>query len=156
MKFITDLCSYLERRQFKARDFVSMGAYSFVSNSNSVVGKLFSEMPNSAAAYDFFFNSLLKLFEQNCTYSITRMGRNDLTVDYLTNPDVAAESGIRHLGSEHVCQLKIGFISVIPRYLGLPDSAITKTACVHCGDPVCRLEIDFSEANRAQAMRSFS
>jgi hypothetical protein len=156
MKFITDLCSYLERRQFKAQDFFAMGAYSFASSRNSVVGKLYSEMPNAAAAYDFFFNSLLKLFEQNCTYTITRMGRNDMTVDYLTNQDVAAESGVRHLGNQHVCHLKTGFISVIPRYLGLPASKITKTACVHTGDPVCRLEIDFSEANRAQATQSFS
>jgi len=133
-----------------------MGAFSFVSNSNSVIGKLFAEMPNSAAAYDFFFNSLLKLFEQNCSYNITRMGKDDLTVDILTNADVAAESGVRHLGNQNVCQVKIGFISVIPRYLGLPAAKITKTGCVHCGDPVCRLEIDFSEANRIQAMRSFS
>lgn len=155
MKFITDLCSYLERRQFQKKDFFNMGAYSFVSNSNSVIGKILSEMPNSAVAYDFFFNECLKLFEQNCNYTVTKMGKNELTIEYVTNPDVAAESGVRHLGNKHVCQLKSGFIAMIPRYLDLPPAKINKLTCVHCGDPVCTLEIDISDANKAQLKRLF-
>lgn len=155
MKFITDLCSYLALRQFQNHEFYYMGAFAFVSNSSSVIGKILSEMPNSAAAYDFFFNECLKLFEQNCTYKITKMGENELIVDYVTNADVAAESGVRHLGNHHVCQLKAGFIATIPRYLGLPAAQMTKTSCVHNGDAVCTLHIDISDANKAQLKRSF-
>ncbi len=150
MRFITDLCAYLARRQFKKSDFFAMGAFTYEGNKNSVVEKLFSEMPNAKEAYEFFFNDCMKLFEQNCNYKITRLSENDLSVEYVTNPDVAAESGVRHLGSKHVCQVKMGLIANIPRYLGLPAASINEISCVHCGDHVCRLDVDFSSANQAQ------
>lgn len=156
MQFITDLCAYLYRRQFRKADFYAMGAYTYEGNKNSVVGKLFSEMPNAKEAYEFFFNDCMKLFEQNCNYTITRISDHDLSVEYVTNPNVAAEAGVKHLGNTHVCQVKIGLIANIPRYLGLPAANIKEVSCVHCGDDVCRLEIDFSLSNEAQLNRFFS
>ncbi|MGZ3725655.1 MAG: hypothetical protein ACXWQQ_07635 [Pseudobdellovibrio sp.] len=154
MRFITDLCSYLYKRQFQKSDFFAMGAFTYEGNKDSVVGKLFAEMPSPQDAYEFFFQECMKLFEQNCIYTITRMGENSLSVEYITNPYVAAESGVRHLGNTHVCQVKMGLIANIPRYLGLPASKIKEVSCVHTGDNVCCLEVDFSDANRAQLNRS--
>lgn len=156
MQFITDLCAYLHRRQFVKSDFYAMGAYTYEGNKNSVIGKLFSEMPGAKEAYEFFFLECMKLFEQNCIYTITRMSDHDLSVEYLTNPNVAAEAGVKHLGNAHVCQLKIGSIANIPRYLGLPAASIKEVSCVHCGDDICRLDIDFSLANKAQLNSFFS
>ena len=146
MKFITDLCDYLHRRQFQKMDFFAMGAYTYEANQQTLVAKLFSELPSAKDAYEFFFNECMKLFEQNCVYTITQISDSNLTVEFLTNPDVGAESGLRHLGSAHVCQVKSGLIANIPRYLGLPASRVKEVACVHCGDDVCRLEVDFSVA----------
>lgn len=154
MNFISDLCSYLALRQFKSHDFYYMGAYAFVSNKDSVIGKILSEMPNARTAYDFFFNDCLKLLERNCKYQLTQITQNALTLEYVTNLDVAAESGVRHLGNQHVCQLKTGFIATIPQYLGLPPAHITKTSCVHNGDPVCTMQIDITETNKAQLKRN--
>lgn len=155
MRFITDLCSYLSLRQLQSRDFYNMGAFSFVSNRNSVLGKILSEMPDSNTAYDLFFSECMKLLQQNYMYSITKRSSDHLTVEYVTDSEIAAESGVRHLGSHHVCQIQAGFISTIPMYLGLPAAKIKKTSCVHCGDPVCTLQIDISEANQEQFKRFF-
>lgn len=155
MRFITDLCEYLHRRQFQKADFYSMGAYSCQLNKKSVVGNLFSGLSNAKEAYEFFFYECMKIFEQNCDYKITQISNHNLCVEYVTNPHVAAESGIRHLGSTHVCQLKIGFIANIPQHLGLPAASISEEACVHRGDEVCRLGIAFFEPKKNQFNRSF-
>ncbi|MCC2678448.1 MAG: hypothetical protein K0R29_1024 [Pseudobdellovibrio sp.] len=155
MKFITDLCSYLSLRQLQKKDFYEMGAFSFVSNRSSVLGKILAEMPDSNSAYDLFFAECMKLLQRNYLYSITKRSKDHLTVEYVTDSEVGAESGVRHLGSQHVCQIQAGFISTIPMYLGLPAADVTKSSCVHCGDAVCTLQIDLTEANAAQATRSF-
>lgn len=153
MKFITDLCGYLQQRQFQKEDFFAMGAYTYKANKQTLVSELFSNFSSPKEAYEFFFNDCMKLFELNCTYTITKISDTSLTMEYLTNSDVAAESGMRHLGSVNVCQVKNGFASIIPRYLGLPQAKVNEVACVHCEDDICRLEIDFSAA-QAQLSRS--
>lgn len=155
MKFITDLCDYLHQRQFQKADFFAMGAFSYEGNKNSLVAQLFLKFQFVDEAYEFFFNDCMKIFEQNCTYTITQISKTTLTLEYLTNPDVAAESGVRHLGSAHICQVKCGIFANIPRYLGLPAAKIKEVSCVHCGDDVCRLELDFSEANKIQPSQLF-
>lgn len=156
MKFITDLCGYLHQRQFQKEDFYAMGAYTTEANRQTLIAELFAELPSAKAAYEFFFNDCMKLFEQNCNYIITQINDASLTVEYITNHDVAAESGVRHLGNTHVCQLKRGAIAHIPTYLGLPAARTKELACVHSGDDICRLELDFSDARKAQLDRLFS
>lgn len=143
MKFITDLCEGLRRRQFGHEDFVAMGAYGYDGNKNTVVGRMFSQMRSPAELYEFFFGESLKLFEQNCSYTITRMDQDGLTLEVLSDPHVAAEAGVRHLGSASVCSLKVGFIGALTRYLGLGTAEMHETCCVHKGDEVCRFELKF-------------
>ncbi len=152
MKFITDLCEYLRLRQFQKADFFAMGAYTFEANKSTLIAKLFSEITTAKEAYEFFFNDCMRLFEQNCTYKIKSVTSTNLVVEYLTNADVAAESGIRHLGNASVCQLKCGLTANVPRYIGHPPAKVKEVACVHAGDDVCRLEVDFSPP---QALRRF-
>lgn len=144
MKFITDLCEYLRLRHFQTNDFFSMGAYAFEANKNTLIAKLFSEITTPKEAYEFFFNDCMRLFEQNCTYTIKSVTQTTLVVEYLTNADVAAESGTRHLGNTSVCQLKCGTVANVPRFIGLPPAKVKEVACVHVGDEICRLEVDFS------------
>ena len=147
MQFITDLCSHLHRRQFRAQDFFDMGTYSYVGNKDSLVSKLFSELRTPAEVYELWFTETMKLFERNCFYTIKRMGDSSLTLDVLSRPDVAADMGVRHLGNEHVCSLKAGMFAIQPKYLDLPPATVRETKCVHKGDEVCRFEIDFAHSN---------
>lgn len=156
MKFITDLCSYLHQRQFQKEDFFTMGAYTTEANKGTLIAELFAEVSSIKEAYEFYFGDCMRLFEQNCNYTITQINDTSLTVEYITNHGVAAESGMRHLGNTHVCQLKRGAIAYIPTYLGLPAARTKELACVHSGDDICRLELDFSDARKAQLSRIFS
>lgn len=149
MHLISDICAYLhDHRQFRAPDFQAMGAYSYFANRKTLVGKIFSEMRSPSELYEFFILEAMKIFEQNCIYSIERKNDNGMTIDVLTHPDVAAECGVRHLGNVHTCHLKAGMVVTLPRYLNLPNAKVRKTACVHQGDSVCRYEVDFPPTNR--------
>lgn len=146
VKFISDLCLYLARRRFKGSDFFEMGAYMYEGNKDSAVGRLFAEMPSLQELYGSFFGESMRIFEQNCSYEITGMDREGLVLEIATNPDVAAELGVRHVGNVHLCSLKAGMISCIPQYLGLPRAKVAETCCVHHGDPVCRFEVEFPQS----------
>ena len=139
MKFITGLCDYLHLRQFQPTDFFAMGSYTYEANKNSLIARLFSGLKTPKEAYEFFFTDCMKLFEQNCKYTITEINDNSLTVEYYTNPNVAAESGVRHLGSVHVCQLNCGHAAVILRYLGLPMAKVKTKSEVATAEQIATL-----------------
>lgn len=145
MRFITDLCSYLQRRQFASHEFRAMGHHTYLANRHSVVGLLFSSLRNPAEIYESFFGESMELFERNCSYTITKLDSQNLTLEVLSDPDVAAETGVKHLGNTHVCELKAGMFAVLPRYLDLPLAHVVETECVHRGGTVCRFEIGFAE-----------
>lgn len=151
IRFITDMCQYLKRRSFAPSDFHAMGSYAFEGNRNTVVAKLFGQMRSPAEAFEFLFGDALKLYEQNCEYKIVRLDRHHAVIDMISNPHVAAETGVRHLGNEHTCHFKGGIIASTPRYLGLPEATVTHTTCVHRGDSRCRYEIEYGEAVTALA-----
>lgn len=150
MQFMTDLCDYLSQRQFQKSDFFAMGAYTYEANKQGLMARIFSELTSPKEAYEFFFQDCMKFFERNCSYSITQINDTSLTFECLTDSHVAAESGMRHLGSIPVCQFKSGIIASVPCYLGLPISKIKEISCVHVGDSICRSEIDFTEARKLQ------
>lgn len=154
MNFITDLSSYLRRRQFQSSDIFAMGSHTYAGNKDSIVGKLMSQLRSSGEVYEFFFSEAIKLFERNCIYTITRVTPGSAVIEVVTDPQVAAESGVRHLGSCDVCSLKAGMISHLTLYLGLPSSSIVESACVHKGDSVCRFEVDFSLPEHVRLMRA--
>lgn len=156
MQMISDLVSYLHRRQFCSSDFFAMGAYSYEANKDSLVGLLFSRSRSIQEVYELFFGDAMKIFEQNCSYKITHLTSDHLTLEVLTNPDVGAEAGVRHLGNRHLCDLKRGMISATTRYVGLTNAMVRETSCVHRGDTTCRFEVDFSTSRQACVIPPFS
>lgn len=143
VRFLSDLCLYLARRQFRKEDFFRMGLYTFDGNKDSMLGRFFSQIGSLRELYSVFLVDMMKVFEQNCRYTIIRMDDDGLTVEAVTNPDVGAELSVRHIGNEALCSLKAGHLASMPLYLGLRRADVTETCCVHRGDSVCRFEVDF-------------
>jgi hypothetical protein len=143
MQLITDLCAYLCQRQFQNSDFKAMGAFGFEANQKTLIGKLLSETRSPQELYECFFQDLLQLFESNCSYKIVSMVGDFLAFEVLSDPHVATEFNVRHLGNSQVCELKGGMISSLTQHLDMPQATITETACVHRGDSVCRFEMNF-------------
>lgn len=142
MKFITDVTSYLAKREFHLIDFFQMGRYSRQANQNSVVGQILSSCPTPNEAYHTFFNVLMPLFERNCEYSFSPTSDSTGIVSYRSNRDVAEELNTKVLGNELVCTLKHGVFSSMPGYLGLTDAKVSHTRCQHRGDSTCTTVID--------------
>jgi hypothetical protein len=141
--FMTDLCDYLHRRGFQAKDFHSMGAYNYVTSSNSLIGKYYSELRSLTEVYESFFLESMKFFEANCTYKLIKLDSSGGVFEVWSNPDVAAELGVRHIGNEHLCSFKGGHAASMTQFLGQPMAQIRETACVHNGSSCCRYEFNF-------------
>ncbi len=143
--FMTDLCSYLHRRQFRSSVLFSMGAYTFEATKKTIVGQLFSAMSSVKELYEHFFSDCMRLFEANCDYRLTKIDAEGGVLEISSNSHVAGDLGVVHIGNKHLCQFKAGMIACIPMYLGRPMARVEETSCVHRGDTVCRFEFSFSE-----------
>lgn len=153
INFITDLCAYLSRRQFRSLEFYSMGANAYYGNKNTILAKIFSELRSTSEIFEFFCSEAIKLYEQNCIYKIISNVDSRMTIEISTNPHVAAETGKKYLGSKHVCDVKRGLISHLPCYLNLPAAVVIETACVHRGASACRFEVDYSAPEKVRLTR---
>lgn len=145
IRFITDMCFYLKRRSFSATDFAAMGAFDFDANRNSIVAKIFGQQRTLIEVFELLFGEALKLYEQNCSYHIVSLNAHQAVIEMTSNPNVAAETGVRFLGNEHTCHFKGGVIGSSPKYLGLPAAKVVHTSCVHRGDARCLYEITYGQ-----------
>lgn len=156
IRFVADLLQYLSKRQFRAKDFFAMGAYSYIGNRHSLVARIFNGMRSPAELYDFFFHCSLSLFENNCHYTLKILNDERIVFEQRSNPVVAEELRVRHVGSSRVCDLKSGFFSVLPMYLELSPAQVVHSRCVHRGDDVCEFDVDFSRAHFELSRRAWS
>lgn len=147
---ITDICEYLHRRQFTDQDLLMMGVHSFEGNRNTFVGQAYSEMPTFQDAFHAFATTLMPIFERNCTYSFEMVDENTGVVNSLSNPDVASELNLKHLGSAQLCHVKNGIWASLVCYFGLTLPKVTHTKCEHRGDEMCQSVFDFSECRPSQ------
>jgi predicted hydrocarbon binding protein len=141
--FITDLCAYLHRRGFRYEHLLAMGAYGYKNNSKTLIGKHFASLKNPGEVYESFFTEGMKFYEQNCTYTLTKLTPTGGVFEVHSNPDVAHELGVRYVGSELLCAFKAGLAASMPLYLGLPMAQMRETACVHRGDRCCEFEFTY-------------
>lgn len=149
---ITDICDYLHRRQFTDQDLLLMGTYSFEGNKNTLVGRAYSEMPTYQDAFHAFATTLMPIFERNCTYHFEMVEENTGVVNSISNPDVASELNVKHLGSTHLCHVKNGIWASLVCYFGLTLPKVTHTKCEHRGDEMCQSVFDFSECRPVQGL----
>lgn len=142
--FITDLCGYLHQRGVDRNYLMQMGAYNYEMTSGSLIGQFYSQMRSPMEIYETFFSdSMIKMFEANCSYRIIRLNAQGGAFEVWSNHDVTAELGVRQIGSTHLCAFKAGHAASLTRYLGLSMAEIKETACVHHGDNCCRFEFSF-------------
>lgn len=144
IKLITDVCEYLRQRQFSESDLFRMGAYSFEGNRESLIGRMYREMPGYQDAFEAFATSLMPIFEKNCTYRFEMIDDVTGVVTSRSNADVALEVGVRKLGSPHLCHVKNGIWASIVSYFDLTLPTVTHTRCEHRGDDICQSVFDFS------------
>lgn len=158
MRLITDVTSYLAKRQFNHGDFFKMGMYSYNGNSQTNLGQHYARLNTPREVVEHMWSECLKFYENNCIYSFLKLNDKEALLEVVSDPDVASELGVKHLGNENICDLKAGIIASAPLYIGYPTAAVTQKSCVHRGDSACVYSITFPEASQKimqPAVKSF-
>ncbi len=147
-KLMADMTNYLSSRHFKGADFFAMGAYSYDGNQMSLIASTLSSMSSEAELYSYTFHQLVHLYEANCTYQFNLLDENSGLLTIRSIPEIAAEMGVKYVGSVGTCAVKAGIFSTLGCYIGKPPSNITHVTCEHKGGDACRFHIDFSSARK--------
>lgn len=143
MRVITDTLAYLAKRQFSARDFFSMGLYTYIGNSQTILGEHYAQMSSPKEVIEHMWSDCLKFYEQNCRYRFLSLTSEQAVIEVISEKHVAEEMGVKHLGNEHVCQLKAGMMASAPMYLWQVPARVVERCCVHKGAPACVFEVHF-------------
>jgi hypothetical protein len=147
LRFNTDLCNYLSNNYGGNHLFYQMGAYSLVNFMHTPIGTAMAKAPSVKEAHPLFIEDIVaRQWEKNVTYKILKLTDTLCIAEGIPNPDIADSLKTRHPGSASVCQTKVGIISAIPGYMGLPFSHAEEIKCVHRGDEKCVYEMDFEHA----------
>lgn len=144
MKVITDTFAQLAKRQFSQNDFFAMGMYSYVGNANTIVGQYYSRLNSPREVLEHMWGDCLKFYEKNCIYRFLNLDEQGGRLEVISDPQVAEEMQVRHLGNKHICALKAGMMASGPMCLGHAPARVVETQCVHRGDPSCIFEITFA------------
>lgn len=148
MRLITDVTSHLAKRQFNSGDFFKMGMYSFNGNVETKLGQFYSRLNTPREVLEHMWSECLKFYESNCIYNFLKLNNDEAVLEVLSDPFVAEELGVRHLGNQNICDLKAGIIASAPLYIGYPTAAVTQKSCVHKGDSACVYSVTFPEASQ--------
>lgn len=144
MQVLSDTLNYLSKRHFGVPDFFSMGIYSHIENTKTFLGEHYAKLKNPREIIEHMIGECLQYYEKNCKYNFIKVNDYVAVVEVLSEPAVAEEMGVLHLGNEPICHAKAGWFASTPLYLGLPPLKVVQTSCVHRGDPACRYEISFT------------
>jgi hypothetical protein len=144
IRLITEVCGYLQKRRFSARDFFAMGAFSFQANRKSLLYQILSMCGNFEELYNLFFNETIFLYEQNCSYSYEHLTPSTGVITARSLPDVTRELGVKYLGNQQTCELKVGIWASLPGYINMSMAQTIHQTCEHRGDDACRTFVDFS------------
>ncbi|UYL07753.1 hypothetical protein B9G69_011920 [Bdellovibrio sp. SKB1291214] len=144
MRVITDALEYLSKRGFKDRDFFAMGLYTYIGNSQTILGQHYGQMANPKEVIAHMWSDCLKFYEQNCRYRFLKLNDQGAVIEVVSEKHVAEEMGVKHLGNQHVCQLKAGMMASAPMYLWQAPAKTTEICCAHKGAQACVFEISFA------------
>lgn len=151
MKIITDALAYLAQRHFTATDFYSMGMHSYTGNTDTILGRFYSELNSSKDIIEHMWGDCLKFYEKNCLYRFLRLNNEGALLEVISEPTVAEEMKMVHLGNEHICKLKAGMMASAPMYIGEAPARVVERSCVHKGDASCIFDITFANGSLYQA-----
>ena len=154
IRFQSDLCEYLSRAGCQSSEFFKMGEYSVRTNAKSIIAKELSKQPTPRAMYEYLFTTLIGLYDENAFYKIIEITDTHLLAEVRPNPQVADALGSKVFGNPFVCGTRAGVGASFPAYMSLPKAEVKEIRCIHCGDPSCIYELDFSHAAFLNASRS--
>ncbi len=139
----TEILTFLRKLNFKDNDILRVGGHFLNIHKETAIGKTLSVQNSYRDIYECFFNELINLHEQNCTYFLHKFTDSSCVVDCITNHEVADALKTNKIGSIDVCNYKRGVLMILPLFIGLPIATVGEIKCMHKGDVFCRFEIKY-------------
>lgn len=154
IRFLTDVLEEIRALGLTDAQFYRLGEQSLVRNYHSPLGNLFRATRNVRELYEKCFLELIqKYYDKNTNYRLASLTDRRAVIEARPNPEVSENLGDKLPGSRLVCLNKAGGFASLSGYRRLPFADVRETACIHRGDPICRFEIDFESAARAETRR---
>lgn len=153
---MSDILKYLKSvHHFGPADFVGIGRrMPFITNNTILKDKL-SLHNNTFDIVECFIYECAKLFDKNCTYTISE-GNNDYAIiNVLPNKNVVDELNLkaRDFGSEEICLTKMGNISSAVFFKYGKYAPIKKINSIHTGHQSNQYLVDLSSFKKQENLR---
>jgi hypothetical protein len=138
-----DICKSLFEHGSK-QDIIGMGMHFSNYAKDSEVASFIQKARSVPEAYEIMFSGVLeKYVEKNFIWSLKNLNSDFCILSGILNPEA------RELGSQiinqHMCLLRLGFISNITRFINAPTARVKKISCLAKGDASCDYHIFFSK-----------
>lgn len=143
--FITDLTEHLHHLGYTQEDFFQMGRNSALVNSRGAVRDRLQDAKTVRDGFEKFVSCAAPMFDRNCDYIIKKITNEKIVIDVPVRTEVQDALNSKVIANEHICQVKMGIISAIPMYLGIPQYVpVKKIHSVFDGNPSNVYEADLS------------
>ncbi|GEM_PF-5442920 len=141
---LTDFCVLLNKLGLNKEDFVAMGKMSYIVNNEGPLGERLRSHRNVNELFEDICSNESKNFDLNFDYYITRVSNGSIHVG--SRPTEMALEYLNHaeLGSNFVCDTKLGVFGSFPQYLGSKASYAEKTRCMREGHSYYEYKINYS------------
>ncbi len=156
---ISDILKYLGRNHnFKSTDYLDIGhRLPFIENNNILKEKL-TDHKTAFDILECFVYECTRLFDTNCTYTISESSNDYAVIDVQPNRDVVDELKLENdqFGNEELCLTKMGNFASTFHFKYGKNASIKKINSIHSGHLTNQYIIDLSVFNNMDKTSSFS
>lgn len=144
---ISDILKYLGKNHgFKEADYLGIGQRMPFLENNTILKEKLSPHRSAHDILECFVYECTKLFDTNCTYTISQASQNHAIVDVLPNKNVVDELRLDYqdFGNEELCLTKMGNFSSTMFFKYGRNAEIKKISSIHEGHKTNQYLLDLS------------
>ena len=145
IRLMKDLFDLLESVGFSKQDFTNMGLMSYDINKASSMGEQYRSYRNFEELMEDLCNGLSSNYDQNYDYFIVRKDSESITLGSRPSAEVLEYLKADEIGSDRICQTKLGVLSSLPKYLKYEFSDAQKVKCMREGNSHYEYKINYSK-----------
>lgn len=136
--------TYLRSLNLNSAHFFAMGAGTVEYNKLELLSRL-GPVGDICEFWEKVIAETPRFFEYNTIYKIKHLTEQICVLTATPNKEVQDALHMKVLGNPDICLGRAGIKTSASAYLGFPHSQVTKTKCIHIGDPHCEFHIIFND-----------
>ncbi len=156
---ISDILKYLGKNHaFKEADYLGIGRRMPFLENNKILKEKLSVHQSAHDILECFVYECTKLFDANCTYTISEARTDYAIIDVLPNKNVVDELRLdnHEFGNEELCLTKMGNFSSTMYFKFGQNAEIKKISSIHDGHSTNQYLVDLSPFRNMQKRINFS